>query len=496
MKKAVIALLLAACAVAAADEEEWKMPFKINGTNTFLVRSFDSEFLDRPLSEQEDSWELYNRLVLNLSRGPLLIGLQFDFDRYDLSEGDQRLEKRYIEYRGRRLKATAGDFFASFGRGTALSVVKSHELYGIEHQIDNTIDGGRIQYRGKRFSAEALAGKIFNKFFDTNDTLYGGTASYKVASWLRAGGSVVRGELEAEGLDADLASLNINLPGLGDIADITYEYTTLRASSPYANGADEGHAAYLEISGLLGDLSLTAEYKDLENFFFKYSTPPLIEEESQELISDFFAYYPEDLETYKLRGDYSLPNGTLLYAALSHFDEKATRHPSYFRYDRDIDHFYGGFEHSFENGSHLLGIIGKRWEESRGYYFQFNGPTIHGGIEGMLPLAYLLSVEAKYHFSQLDGDIIEYNRNKLELSLSRSQLFTFTAVWESSNLPGEVFFAGKEDFYFAQLDIKLLRKHLVRIFFGETRGGIKCSGGVCKYVPAFRGLRFEAVIRF
>jgi hypothetical protein len=491
----VLALLLAA-APAASDDDGRLLPFKINGTNTFLVRYFDKDFLQRFPGQPQDKWELYNRLVLNLSRGPVLVGLQFDLDRFDLREGRQSLEKRYVEYRRRGLTATAGDFFASFGRGTALSVIKTHELYGIENQIDNTIDGGRFLYSGKTWRAEALAGRVHDKLRDADDTLYGGSASYRPARWLRAGGSLVRGELEEENLDADLASLHVELARLAGAADVYYEYTTLRSSRPFSNGAEEGRAAYLSATAAIGDLSFTAEYKDLENFFFRYSTPPIIEDQGMELISDFFAFYPEDLEAAKLRVDYSLPTETLLYAVVAHYDEKATRHPSYYRYLRDIHHFYFGVEHAFESGAHLLGFIGRRREESTGYFYQFTGPTTHGAVEGTLPLWSRFSVEVEYRFSRLNGDLVEFERNKLAVSLARSQLFTLTGVWESSNLPGEIFYTGKEDFYYAQLDIKILRKHLVRIFAGETRGGMKCSGGVCKYVPAFSGTRFEAVIRF
>ena len=492
---ALLVMLLAGAA-AAEEENRFKLPFRINGTNTFLYRSFDEGFLAKNPFGNQDKWELYNRLVLNLSSGPVLVGLQFDIDCFDLREGDQRLEKRYLEYRSRRVDATLGDFFSSFGRGTALSVAKTHELYGLENQVDNSIDGGRVKYRSGRLQAEALVGEICDKELDTTDSIRGASATYKPAGWLRLGGSAVHGEMEADSLDADLLGLRVELLGLGDVADVYYEYTDLTASAPFSNGAEQGRAAYLEGSLYVGDLSLTAEYKDLQNFFFKYSTPPLMEEENMELLADYFARYPEDLEAFRLRADYTTPPGLLLFCVIAHFNEKATRHPSYFRYNRDIDHYYFGAEHSFDNGAHFHALWGRRTEDSSGYYLQFNGPVTHFAGELTVPLPARFALETEYRHSQLDGDFVEFSRNKLSLSFSRSQMFVLTGVWESSDLPGEVFFAGKENFYYGQLEIKLLKAHLLRLFFGETRGGIKCSGGVCKYVPAFRGVRFEAVLRF
>ena len=101
--------MLLAGAAAAEEDNRFKLPFRINGTNTFLYRSFDEGFLKENPFGNQDKWEMYNRLVLNLSSGPVLVGLQFDIDRFDLREGDQRLEKRYLEFRSRRVDATLGD---------------------------------------------------------------------------------------------------------------------------------------------------------------------------------------------------------------------------------------------------------------------------------------------------------------------------------------------------------------------------------------------------
>jgi hypothetical protein len=482
--------------VVLTDNGGFHLPFKINGTNTFLYRGFDQSFLDRNPEANQDKWELYNRTILNLSRGPVLVGLQFDLDRFDLRESVTRLEKRYLEVRTRQLTVTFGDFFETFGRGTALSVAKTHELYGIENMIDNTVDGARLRYSPKNFRLKALAGSIWDKALDVTDKLYAASGEVIPVNWFRVGANIVRGELEAEQQDADLVGAMIRFSGIGGFADLTWEYTDLDVSKPFSNGADSGRASYLEGVAHFSDLSITAEYKDLENFFFKYSTTPLMEEENQELLSDFFATYPEDLEAFKLRGDYNLPNGILLYGVYAHYNEKATHHPSYFRYDRDINHFFAGFEHNFECGLYLSGQLGRRWEESKGYYYQFSGPTTHGAIRATLPLPRSFGLEAEYMRSQLNGDLVEFQRNKLSVSFSRTQLFVLTGVWESSNLPAEVYFTGKENFYYGQIEIKLVKAHLLRLFYGETRGGVKCSGGVCKYVPAFKGIRFEAVIRF
>jgi len=66
---------------------------------------------------------------------------------------------------------------------------------------------------------------------------------------------------------------------------------------------------------------------------------------------------------------------------------------------------------------------------------------------------------------------------------------------DNGYLPGELFSGHQKDFYAWQAELKL-KSHVLRVFHGDSRGGMKCSGGVCKNVPAFGGTRVEAIIRF
>lgn len=470
------------------------MPFTIHGAATSLWRGFSDDFLKRN-PKTPDGWELYNRLSLTFERPSFLIGLQVDIDRFETRDGAGRLDKAYLEYRGSKVTATAGDFFASFGRGTALSVLKTHEMYGIENQVDDTIEGVRVRYTSGDWRAEALGGSIHSSANGTTDSLYGVTASYKPVSWVRVGASGVSGRMEAPAPDARLVGSQIDLIRLGGIFDISAEITDLESDARYSNGATDGHAAYLEAALRHRDINITFERKEVRNFFFPYSNSPLLEEPTEETLADFMATYAEDLRATKLRGDYTLPTGTLVYGVYAHFNERATKHPTYRRYARLIEHAYVGVDHVFGNGIQITGSLGRRTEDAAGYYYQFRGPTTHLSLSSSVPLTTRNSVEIIYRRSQLDGDLVEYQRNKLAITFARSALFSITGAWESSNLPGEIFHGGQTDFYSVQGELKL-RRHSLRLFHGDNRGGMKCSGGVCKYVPAFGGTRVEAILRF
>lgn len=486
------AALLALLPAPNAAVADW--PFSISGTETFLWRGFSDAFMRKhPL--QGDSWDLRNRLVLNLERPGLLVGIQADFDRFDKTDGSEGVEKAYLEYRGSRWGGTAGDFYSSFGRGTALSVVKTHEAYGIENQIDNTIRGLRARYLDDVFKAEALGGTVKDDDTGTTDSLFGANLTYRAMPWLRIGSSVVAAGLEAPSDDARLAGGQLDLINIARHVDLSVEHTRLRSEGPFRNGADHGQATYVELVGRVSSVSIRCEYEMLRDFFFKYSTPPLLEDQAEELLTDFMALYPEDLKARKVRADWTLPTGTLVYGVYAHFNESATRHPSYFRYRRRITDVEAGGEHLFSNGIHVIGNIGKRDEESTGYYYQFSGPTTYGGISASVPVSGPHSIESTYQRMQLDGDRVQFQRNRLVVTYGIASLFSLAGSWESSNLPGELFSGHQKDFFAWQAELKL-KSHVLRVFHGDSRGGMKCSGGVCTYVPAFGGTRVEAIVRF
>ena len=59
-----------------------------------------------------------------------------------------------------------------------------------------------------------------------------------------------------------------------------------------------------------------------------------------------------------------------------------------------------------------------------------------------------------------------------------------------------LFFRNKKNWLGVQLEIKFSQANAIRIFYGAMKGGVKCSGGVCKFFPPFEGFRMDAIVRF
>lgn len=470
----------------------------VHGINTFIWRLFDEEFSgDGNPDTPEDRYALYNRTDLTLTSGSFVAGLQADFEEFDISPEEQRLSKRYLSWNRGDFALTVGDYYASFGRGTALGLARTHEGFGLENVADNTLDGLRATWRNDHVALDLLAGRVEDRFRDTRDELGGGSADFTVNRWLSLGTSLVRADLEEERNRVDLVGYRAEFRHPDGSYGIFYEEFHLDAQRPLANGAPDGRGRYLESTLITAGISVSAEYKQLDSYLFRYATPAILEEQGQDLLADFFSYYGEDLEALKVRIDYSRADGSLLYAAFSTFDESARRHPVYGRYGREILHMYGGYELILSSGAHLALELGGRRETGSGYYELFDGDTVHGAALFSAPLPGAFGVQAEYQFSRFTGELLDYQRDRLSVTVSRSHLVNAGVTWERSNLPGELFFTGgKEHFVSVTAALKLPRGHELRLFSGDSRGGLKCSGGVCKYVPAFQGIRLESVIRF
>ena len=53
-----------------------------------------------------------------------------------------------------------------------------------------------------------------------------------------------------------------------------------------------------------------------------------------------------------------------------------------------------------------------------------------------------------------------------------------------------------ETFPGAFVQLKPDAASLVRLFVGRSKGGLKCSGGVCRIFPDFEGVKLETTLRF
>jgi len=74
--------------------------------------------------------------------------------------------------------------------------------------------------------------------------------------------------------------------------------------------------------------------------------------------------------------------------------------------------------------------------------------------------------------------------------------FSVTGTYEYSDQPplGDGYF--DRNYWAGEVLYRFTSDSYAKVFFGSTRGGLKCAGGMCRVFPAFEGVKVEVTLRF
>jgi peroxiredoxin len=459
---------------------------------------------DHQRAHPEDVYtESLNQVDVTVSKGGLLAAARVDVN-VDLSPVDSRVgvEKRYVEYAAKRVRARAGDFYTSLGRGLVFSMVKVFEEEGLDRVVDTTVDGGQASFATNRFGGNLFGGWVDRPADASIHDTVGGFAAG--TTWPGVGTVRVQGvtaDLQPGGEfrihRAQTGSVSLELPELGGRAALYGEFSLMRRETYRAEAPVSGHGLYVGSKLRAGRLSLLFELKNYRQLDFEFAHPPLLESEELDILADQFDVDRTDVLGYSARVDYFAPaSQTLIYAKYLGVDDDPEDDPVYGAYDRRIGHVLAGIEKKFSGGGYVNALAGWRHEDAAPDYFPLtDGGTVHDQVNASWPLGGRWSVEGDWKHKKFDGDSASYSEIRASLSLHRSPNWVVSALYERTTNPAVVYVSGKRDYWAGQLELRL-GSHSVRAFVGATKGSMKCAGGVCRVLPAFEGVRVEAFLRF
>jgi len=489
-------------------------------------------------------YDLINRLNLTLAWKKLRFFTRFDtavyFDTPNGACGDptttpvplrsrfcQRyfwLEKIGIEYVGRELEVTAGDFYVSFGRGLVLSLRKVDEL-----GIDTTLLGGKVVVRKENVSATFVAG--VTNVQNTDDSTGRSTpdpfdviAGSRVE--LRLADKVILGIHEAGGVflgpgQSRTAQRRDGMFMYGVSLDVPRATKWL---SLYAEGAgqlvqaedarDQGYALYASATAQAGPVSILVEAKHYSKFQrwrssidqslaefnpVAYNQPPTAERVLTELTSPIF-----DVTGPRLRLDWRATPWMLVFASTGYFEDRGSPdkvkriyHDPYagleFRWQNGASHFFpsGGirFELCGEVPSACLPIPGTNWYQTIGH--------VEWDFTQALPKR--LSIESQGFALFREGEglgdattSVKWTEGNAYLALKWTPYLILVGGYEWSTRPST---KVNEHFFNGSVQWNITTASSLRLFAGGMRGGLRCISGICRDFPAFTGVRLEVVIR-
>lgn len=534
-KIAILGLPLLFSATLSAQDE--------GGKKVTLTGSVQSDILipqdDKKIGTKETGdWALTNTYAdLNLMSKHIDAGLRFEFVKHPLPGFDDPGFKGwgvpyyYVKLHYDKWNVTVGNLYDQFGSGFIFRTYEERSL-----GIDNSILGARVAARPvKGLSVKALTGKQ-RRYWAHNDALVsGGDIELSIDQWIKGmensgtyltiGGSWVNKHEKTEPIMTDATHM-LNLPENVNAFDVRAnlqkgglnllaEYAWKTQDPSFDNGYiyRRGNVAMLSASYSQKGLSVLLQAKRSDNMGFRSRRSmtgtssnlnhlPAFSLDHTYALAALYPYNtnPDGEWAYQAELGYKFKRNTFL-GGKHGMSVKAN-----FSYIHSIDMNEKGGRGSDGYGSSFF-----KWGD-RTYYHDFNvqlekpfsrsfklslmymnqfynkaavegeGDQIHSNIfvaDAKWRINRKLTLRGEVQYLNTKQDEGDWIFGLLELSLLPNWMFTISDMYNS----------GKTDLHYYQGYVTFnYGSHRVQLGYGRTRSGFNCSGGVCRWVPASKGV--------
>ena len=448
----------------------------------------------------------------------------------------------WVKAKGKNVEFTMGSFYEQFGSGFILRSYEERSL-----AVDNSLFGARLKYKPyKGVALTALSGYQRSYWRWEGNLVSGADLELSLDEWMKGlsksgthltvGGSWVN---KWENADEDVVMADpmhmLKLPEFTNAFDVRArlqnggfamlaEYAVKTADPNELNNYTygKGTAAMLSLSYAKKGLSVLAQVKRSENMGFrsKRTQSPLCS-----------ASYINHLPAFTLDHTYSLaalyPYATQVEGEWAfqgglgyNFKRKTALGGKYgtkvklnyslvrglennnAKGDRGTDGLDNAF---FKMGDvyyqdlnvQLEKRLTKSFDIHLMYmYQQYNkgiiqseGGNIYSNIfvgEGKMKLNKKLTLRGEAQYLLTKHESGDWGFGLLELSVAPYLMFTFQdQIGHSEPTPGEY---GDLTHYYTGAVTLNYKSHRLMLSYGRTRAGYNCTGGVCRYVPASKGV--------
>lgn len=490
-------------------------------------------------TEETDDWALTNTYAeVHAMSKYVDAGVRFSYLEHPLPgyENDFKgwgVPYFYVKGKVKNAELTAGHFYEQFGSGFVLRTYEERSL-----GIDNSILGGRLVLRPTDgLTIKALTGKQ-RRYWDINDSwISGGDVELNLDRWIPAleksgtylmlGGSFVNKHEKQDDLMADATHRLIQPEHVNSFDvraslqkggfNILAEYAEKTQDPSFDNSYiyRKGYVAMLSTSYSQKGFSLLLQAKRSDNMS---SRSRRTMNGTSSMINHLPAFTMD--QTYALAALYpyaTQPDGEWAYQANLGYNFK--RHtPLGGKYGTLLKVNYSlvkGIKKNYHTleGTNYQDTYGSPFWQTNGTYYQdlniqidkklsrqfklnlmymnqlYNKTVVEG--EGGNIRSNIFIVEGKYQFNkkmtlraeaqylQTDDDQGDWMYGLLEFSLLPHWMFTVSDMYNS----------GETDIHYYQGYVTFnTGSHRLQLGYGRTRAGYNCSGGVCRYVPASKGL--------
>ena len=366
----------------------------------------------------------------------------------------------WLNFYSKHLQLTAGSFTYTMGMGLLIDLYEKQDI-----QIDHHCDGAMFNFE---LGPLELSGFNAIAKWDDNSLVRGISPSLKIWKF-KLGGEYAK----------IIPTLSASQELSGGFLSFDWKFLSLYGEygkkHPLAGLEKDGDGVFASASILTDIITLTAEYKDYDNFairntFTQYNNPPT-------LVMD-------PLYTLPSRHIHQVDfNDELGYSAdlLGNFGSFGTEimfsHSENHHSKMPFDELWSDIEYQNDDLTFL----------AKGA-FDFQNNNGEKAYTPIVDITYepdwtVLGFNAIAEFQHTD----KFNNIYTSISASYPAIGTF-------GLEGGVI--EDENFARAYTDIDIIERTKIRLGYGKRPGGFTCSGGVCRYEEAFQGVEAQIIITY
>lgn len=480
-----------------------------------------------PFRTLENRWGFNTYLQLNYQYKKIRVGVRGEsylpaLIGYPDNLRGVGLANRFVSYQSKKWGATLGNFYEQFGNGLILRAQEQRPL-----GMDTSIDGLKIGFTDRQYNFTAFSGKQRLGFGRTDGWLTGLDNSWIVTKqaakhYLKVGGSVVH---KNESYDGILTTIKPNVWAWSSRLD--YAMNTFSVQAEYAQKSPDasptnrfitryGRAFLLSAAWFIGDFTTTLQLKRTENMDFRSQRGELL---NNALVN----YIPVGTkqQTYRLLTLYPYASQVLgevggqfdaTYAFVdgSTLSFNASAMNGLRRYETNTEEGYTtkffevGEQKYYRNAS--LEFDQQFTDNFHGTFVadftQFNREVILGGRPEIVS-ALTCIADGTWKLSKKHA-----LRTELQHLATKQDLGNWLmALAEVSIAPHYFFYVSDEinygDFKFTAVQhyynigtAYSLNAHRISLSYGRVREGLLCVGGICRLIPAYKGLSFSVMSSF
>lgn len=406
------------------------------------------------------------------------------------------IRHRFVEFSLADASVRAGHFYGLYGRGL---VFATYEDRGI--RVDSALDGAIASIGLGRFRASGFSGtpsevsrdvRGADLEFDAGRAFtIGATGLTYAAPDPPEGGPRANREWVASGRASKI------LP----FGDVYLEYGRKKGYD-YDPVPDDrwqsGHAAYGAVSLLGGPVSLVLEGKDYRRFavirkadgHVPLNNPPALTREHVYALLSRNAHNMDPDDEVGAQAEMTI-TGPAGWSAILNAN-RTERHEGALLF-REA---YAALEKQRIGDLRLRGAFG--YQEADGFY-----QTAVGEVTWLAGETRSVTLQAQHQHVRLRGgpgfSLGAFDQQFLEIEYATAPHWTFAAVVELNNkYPEQRLLPGEEEGPFPAASISYVATsgHTITLWAGKRQAGRICTGGVCKFEPAFRGMELSGTFRF